>query len=230
MIKKNKNLPFIFILDQLPTGVCVVDSNFTVIAWNHILTNWSKIKETEIQNKNLLEEFPHLKQARFLNRMKMVITGGHPVIFSVQLNPYFFEFEAKGKKKCFETFVSRLTSDNQTYLLIYLQDMSFMNDQLHAVTELRKQALLEISERKKAEKILENTVKKLTNALAEVKSLQEIIPICSHCKKIRDDKGYWNNVDDYLSRHSSIEFTHGLCPSCMRELYPEFTDKDGNII
>jgi hypothetical protein len=61
----------------------------------------------------------------------------------------------------------------------------------------------------------------LTKALEEVKALSGLIPICAGCKKIRDDGGYWNEVEDYLRRHSEAEFSHGLCPECIHEYYPE---------
>ncbi|RPI36336.1 MAG: hypothetical protein EHM54_05975, partial [Nitrospiraceae bacterium] len=60
----------------------------------------------------------------------------------------------------------------------------------------------------------------LETALNEVKTLRGIIPICANCKKIRDDKGYWKEVESYLSDHSDAKFTHGICPECTRKLYP----------
>ncbi|MDA8405861.1 MAG: hypothetical protein M0T73_03235, partial [Deltaproteobacteria bacterium] len=50
------------------------------------------------------------------------------------------------------------------------------------------------------------------------------IPICSSCKKIRDDKGYWRQVEEYVSEHSEALFSHGICPDCMKKLYPEYAD------
>jgi hypothetical protein len=60
----------------------------------------------------------------------------------------------------------------------------------------------------------ERLIEELTQALAAVKSLQGMLPICGHCKKIRDDQGYWNNLESYISRHTDATFTHGLCPDC----------------
>jgi hypothetical protein len=60
----------------------------------------------------------------------------------------------------------------------------------------------------------------LQKALNEVKTLRSILPICANCKKIRDDKGYWNEVEAYISDHVEVEFSHGLCPDCARKLYP----------
>ncbi|MDC7220591.1 MAG: hypothetical protein PQJ59_11715 [Spirochaetales bacterium] len=71
---------------------------------------------------------------------------------------------------------------------------------------------------------------KMQEALDEVKTLQGILPICSHCKRIRDDKGYWNQVETYMSRYSDLQFSHGLCPDCISELYPdiELTESDNS--
>lgn len=61
----------------------------------------------------------------------------------------------------------------------------------------------------------------LENALLEVKTLSGLLPICCSCKKIRDDNGYWNEVEQYFSDHSDIQLTHGFCPDCVQRLYPE---------
>jgi AmiR/NasT family two-component response regulator len=67
--------------------------------------------------------------------------------------------------------------------------------------------------------------KELEQALKEVKRLQGILPICASCKKIRDDKGYWQRIEAYIRDHSEAEFSHGICPDCAKKLYPEFNDK-----
>jgi PleD family two-component response regulator len=61
----------------------------------------------------------------------------------------------------------------------------------------------------------------LETALGEVKKLSGLLPICANCKKIRDDQGYWHQVEHYIKERSDADFTHALCPSCMTELYPE---------
>ncbi len=67
--------------------------------------------------------------------------------------------------------------------------------------------------------------KDLTSAMHEIKTLRGIIPICSHCKKIRDDKGYWQQVESYVKARTDAEFTHTICPDCKEELYPELNHK-----
>jgi len=61
--------------------------------------------------------------------------------------------------------------------------------------------------------------------LQEVKTLSGLLPICASCKKIRDDKGYWNILEQYISEHSDAEFTHGICPECAQRLYPDYYKK-----
>ncbi|MCX8064158.1 MAG: PAS domain-containing protein [Candidatus Hydrogenedentes bacterium] len=72
---------------------------------------------------------------------------------------------------------------------------------------------------------LEATVQRLEATLATVRKLQGLLPICARCKRIRDDAGYWQDVEIYIRRHSDAEFTHGICPKCAKELYGEI----GNI-
>ncbi|MEJ2588582.1 MAG: PAS domain S-box protein [Deltaproteobacteria bacterium] len=80
----------------------------------------------------------------------------------------------------------------------------------------------EVTERKLAEEERETLLKELQSALAEVKRLSGLLPICAHCKKIRDDKGYWNAIEDYIKNHSDAEFSHSICPECAKTLYPDY--------
>ena len=68
--------------------------------------------------------------------------------------------------------------------------------------------------------LIENN-RKLEDALSQVKLLSGFLPICSSCKRIRDDKGYWNQIESYIRDHSEAEFSHGICPECAKKLYPE---------
>ena len=79
----------------------------------------------------------------------------------------------------------------------------------------------EIHERKRIEEEREKLIAKLQNALDEVRQLSGLLPICATCKKIRDDKGYWNQLESYISQHSEVVFTHSICPDCMKKLYPD---------
>jgi len=76
-------------------------------------------------------------------------------------------------------------------------------------------------ERERAGEERERLILELQGALSEIKVLSGLIPICSSCKKIRDDRGYWTQVEVYISNHSNAMFSHSICPQCARELYPE---------
>jgi AmiR/NasT family two-component response regulator len=66
----------------------------------------------------------------------------------------------------------------------------------------------------------------LQDTLAKIKTLSGLLPLCSSCKKIRDDDGYWHQVEVYIRDHSEAEFSHGLCPECAKKLYPEIFGDD----
>jgi two-component system, sensor histidine kinase and response regulator len=89
----------------------------------------------------------------------------------------------------------------------------------------RKELEVEIEARKTAEAANEKLISDLRAALEDVKTLRGIIPICSHCKKVRDDKGYWQQVEVYVQQHSEALFSHSVCLECMTTLYPEVAAK-----
>jgi len=66
---------------------------------------------------------------------------------------------------------------------------------------------------------------RLEKALKEIMTLSGLIPICSNCKKIRDDQGYWQQVEIYVRDHSAADFSHGICPECFVKIYPEFENE-----
>ena len=72
----------------------------------------------------------------------------------------------------------------------------------------------------------ERLILQLQNALAQVMTLQGLLPICASCKKIRDDRGYWSQIETYIGDHSDAEFTHGICPECTKKLYPEYSEHE----
>ena len=84
----------------------------------------------------------------------------------------------------------------------------------------------DITARKQTEAERDKLIQDLQEALANVKSLSGLLPICAGCKKIRDDKGYWSQVESYIQKHSDATFTHGMCPDCIKKWYPELA-KDG---
>ncbi len=86
----------------------------------------------------------------------------------------------------------------------------------------RRGSNTDITQRKQAEQTREDLITELEDALEKVKTLKGMLPICCSCKKIRDDEGYWNQIETYMSQHSEVEFSHSICPDCAKKLYPQY--------
>ena len=101
-------------------------------------------------------------------------------------------------------------------------------EQLDALQALARQVITQLELRRvsysleQANKTQEKLIAELEEAISRINVLEGMIPICANCKNIRDDEGYWQQVEVYISQHSSADFTHGICPKCMVKLYPEF--------
>lgn len=89
-------------------------------------------------------------------------------------------------------------------------------------------AARDVTEAKRAEAERERLVSELKTALAEVQSLRAILPICSYCRKVRDDQNYWLTVESYLLKHTDSRFSHSICPSCMKDVVEPELKRSGN--
>ncbi len=116
------------------------------------------------------------------------------------------------------------------WALIALVAISFMAMALSVCVFLRSNRNIKASKRDLEKEVLERERlygeveeknAELQRALSELKTLRGILPICSNCKKVKDDKGFWNRIEAYIETHSSAEFTHGICPDCAKALYPD---------
>ena len=92
--------------------------------------------------------------------------------------------------------------------------------QLEALRALGRAVVAQLELRRHVQE-RDNLLKQLHAAAANIKILRGLIPICAACKKIRDDKGYWNQIEIYVADHSEADFTHGVCPECAKRLYPD---------
>ena len=108
-------------------------------------------------------------------------------------------------------------------------------EQLLALQALARQVISQLElhrsscKLQQANNTQEELISELKEALCRIETLEGMIPICSHCKKIRDDKGCWHQVEVYISQLSNadFDFTHGICPECMQRIYPEFDKPNG---
>lgn len=111
------------------------------------------------------------------------------------------------------------------YLDIYCNLEKKISERTSELDAINGKLLEEIEERKRTELEKEQLIAQLQQAMQQVKILSGFLPICASCKKIRDDTGYWRQIEEYISTHSNALFSHSICPDCTKKLYPEFSAK-----
>jgi len=120
------------------------------------------------------------------------------------------------------SFENRLQCKDGTYRWLSWNSFPLPNrERIFSVTR-------DVTSRRQIEEEKEEILSELRNTLAQVKKLSGLLPICASCKKIRNDSGYWQQVEVYVREHSEAEFSHSICPECARKLYPEFYEDEPN--
>ncbi len=126
----------------------------------------------------------------------------------------------------YELFVFVLFGILMVWFAVFGGYVSGMRKRLRArnaeIQEAHAQIQIEVEERKRAQAEKDTLIVELKAALSEVKQLSGLLPICMHCKKIRDDRGSWSRIETYIREHSTADFSHGLCPDCASRHYPDF--------
>lgn len=185
-------------------AVTVQDLEGNILAWNRGAERIYGYTEVEAMDMNIITIIPKSKQeeaSAFLDQLK---SGEVVDSFESQ------RVAKDGKIRDVWLTVTKLVDDSGNVVSI-------------ATTER------DITEKKQLQIKMEQTIADLKKALAEVKTLKGFLPICASCKNIRDDKGYWNQIEAYIRDHTEVEFSHGLCPDCAKKLYPDLVDENGHI-
>lgn len=131
------------------------------------------------------------------------------------------EVTQKSRRIAAGDFHVRINRDRKDEIGQLIKAFNQMAEELSQNTTSIAALEKEVALRKQSEAEKEELINELRQALSEVKELQGLLPICSFCKKIRDDQGYWNHVDSYIVNHSNAELTHSICPECSQREYPE---------
>ena len=183
-----------------PDAMTVQDLEGNILEWNKGAVKMYGWPTEKAKGRNINDIVPPIKTTEFLEFIGKINTG-EPVD----------SFETK-----------RITADGRI-LDVWLTVTAILDDvgkpMAIATTER------DITARKAAEKEKVDLIKQLQRALGEVKTLRGIIPICMICKRIRNDQGYWEQVEVYVHRHSEANFSHGVCPYCMKERHPRVYEK-----
>jgi PAS domain S-box-containing protein len=199
------------IIDFLPDPTWAIDNKSRVIAWNRAIERLTGIKKSDILGKGnyayavpfwgkrrpVLIDFVINRDEKWEKEYLSIKEHDGILIESESYHPHL------GNKGCYlSAMAGRL--------------FNAKGDVVGAIESVR-----DISAAKRSEKERERLIAELQDALSQVRTLSGMLPICSSCKKIRDDKGYWNQIETYLREHSEAEFSHGICPDCAKKLYPD---------
>ena len=148
----NRTIPIDYsILEQLPVGIFITDTDLTILYWNRKLEHWTSKSKQEVVGKLIVDLYPHLNQKNYQIRIRDVVSGGPSVIFSSQLHPYFLPAQLPdGSYRIQNTTLTRnLGLDNKPYLVFTIQDITDTHRNLEKIKDLRKKALNEITERER---------------------------------------------------------------------------------
>lgn len=198
------------IIQFFPDATMVIDSEGKITAWNRAMELVTGVRAEEMLGKGSYEyALPFYGERRPI----LIDLVSRPV---AEIEENYSHIERHGDTVCGETFMPLLN--------IYLQGTATVLRDSKGTAIGAIEAIRDITVRKRIEKENERLIDDLHQALKRVKTLSGMLPICAGCKKIRDDKGYWTQLEKYISEHSDALFSHGYCPDCLRETYTEFEE------
>lgn len=170
----------------------------------------------------------------------MPVMDGYEVFRIIKQNPLFRDvpvlfITAMGEAECeceglmmgagdyivkpFNPSLARLRVKNHLELK---RQRDLLNSRAEELQVLNSELAREVEERRSVQISNEQLISELRKANAEVKTLSGLLPVCASCKQVRDDQGYWSQLETYLKKHTEISFSHGLCQDCAHKLYPEY--------
>ena len=123
---------------------------------------------------------------------------------------------ANGEKEVVNDMSKHVEGQEKTFIVTARPFLNAQKEMIGIVESFQ-----DITTRKLAEDAKEELIAGMQHALDEVNLLSGLIPICASCKNIRDDQGYWNKIESYITNHSKVEFSHSICPDCAKKLYPD---------
>jgi len=189
------------IFEDSPVGMTVCDSSGQAIEANNAICKIVGATKEQI----LVQNYHHLeswKKSGLSKTADRAVSSGKAKNKKVTLTSSF------GKEITVNVNVLPFTDQGKEYVLFTFDD------------------LLEV---KKVEDEREKLIDELRSAMAEIRTLRGILPLCSFCKKIRNDEGYWERVDIYIAKHSLADVSHGICPECFEKHYPdEYKNRNGS--
>lgn len=194
--KNNRFMDTVF--DSIQDGISILDRNMEIVKLNRVMYEW----------------YPEVLDAGDRRCYKVYHGRDTPC----DNCPTLRSFES-GQMEVEE--VSYVSRGREIGFLELFSFPIWENGSITGVVEYVR----DISKRKKIEQEKEELISRLQKALEEIKTLQGILPVCSYCKRIRDDQGYWNQIESYISAHSDASFSHSICPECLKKHHPQLAGK-----
>ena len=182
------------ILDTIQDGISVLDTDFNILKVNKTMKKWHTDKR--LVGEKCYKVYHNRKTPCKICPTTRALKTGNLEVDEVPL-----------------------PMDNGETGILELYSFPMKND--HGKTIGIVEYVRNITERKRAEESRLNLITELHNTLSEVKTLRGILPLCSYCKNIRNDKGYWEKVDVYIHQHSEADVSHGICPDCLKIYFPK---------
>ena len=150
----------------------------------------------------------------------------HSVVFENDfMNSRWVDFMPEGHVVMHNVLFAPLNIEGKTVGIMGLANKpsNFTDEDAEIASVFGDLAAIALANSRYLDLLNEKTVS-LERALSEVRTLRSLLPICTHCRKVRDDDGLWTKLEAYLSDHTDTQFSHGLCPDCIRSFYPEDAD------
>jgi len=199
------------IIEFLPDPTWVIDTDGKVIAWNRAVE-----RITGIDKKNMIGRGGYAYALPFYGEPR-------PMLIDLALRrdahwekDYLSLKEEAGVLVASESFHPSMEGGGRYFASTASRLYDAQENVIGSIESIR-----DITAAKRLEKERERLIGELQGAIAKIRTLSGLLPICASCKKIRDDKGYWNQIETFIRDHSEAEFSHGICPDCARKLYPD---------
>ncbi len=183
-------------------AITVQDLDGRILAWNLGAERIYGYSEAEALNMNILAIIPKNRQKEASDFLQQLKSG-----------------------EVVESFESQRVAKDGRILDVWLTVTKLVDDSGNVISISTTER--DITEKKQMQVKMEQTIADLQKALAGVKTLTGFLPICASCKNVRDDKGYWKQIETYIRDHTEVEFSHGICPDCAKKLYPDLVGENG---
>ncbi len=202
------------IIDFLPDATFVIDREGKVIAWNKAMEEMTGYSVGEMLGKNDYE---------------------YAIPFYGERRPILIDLVSMPREVVEEKY---LTIRREKEILMgdadcpmVRRERRFLSGWATPIYNLKGEivgaieSIRDITDQVRAEEERERLISELRKAISDIKKLSGLLPICSSCKKIRDDNGYWKQIESYIKENSEAQFSHGICPECAKKLYPDIYKK-----